>query len=65
LRTSAWPAASHTCTPLATGIIASNITASTVEAGEQAVEAIPGFGVIVSTAVVATMTDPKAFPTRV
>jgi len=26
-------------------------------------EAIPGFGVIVSTAVVATMTDPKAFKT--
>ena len=26
-------------------------------------ETIPGFGVIVSTAVVATMTDPKAFKT--
>jgi transposase len=29
----------------------------------QRLEAIPGFGVIVSTAVVATMTDPKAFKT--
>jgi transposase len=34
-----------------------------VNAASKRLEAIPGFGVIVSTAVVATMTDPKAFKT--
>jgi transposase len=34
-----------------------------VNSASKRLEAIPGFGVIVSTAVVATMTDPKAFKT--
>jgi transposase len=39
------------------------IQAHRVNADSKRLDAIPGFGVILSTAVVATMTDPKAFKT--
>src|SRR5262245_25775610 len=38
-------------------------TSASVNSASKRLEAIPGFGVIASTAVVATMTDPKAFKT--
>jgi transposase len=45
------------------GLDKRTVQAHRANADSKRLEAIPGFGVILSTAVVATVTDPKAFRT--